>query len=111
MDISQYRGDIQNLIRDMQLSRGKDPKMSIECGRKLLEYGLDNSEPELIGFARFSLGETYYLMNDIENFYREMTLSLEPLESIHEWGYLTMANNMLGIMTLNRMGIYVLRLL
>ena len=102
MDISQYRGDIQNLIKEMQLSRGKDPKVSIECGRKLLEYGLDHSEPELIGFARFSLGETYYLMNDIENFYREMTLSLEPLESIHEWGYLTMANNMLGIMTLNR---------
>ncbi|MCR5098359.1 MAG: GGDEF domain-containing protein [Lachnospiraceae bacterium] len=102
MDISKYDNSIQRLIIDMQDSRGKDPRMSISCGKKLLEIGMDRSEPELIGFARFSLGETYYLMNDIEDFYREMTLCMEPLEKIGEWGYLTMANNMLGIMSLNR---------
>ena len=102
MDISQYNDDIQKLIVDMQDSRGKDPRVTISCGQKLLDYGISNSEPELIGFARFSMGETYYLMNDIANFYREMTLCMEPLEQIHEWGYLAMANNMLGIMSLNR---------
>ena len=102
MDISQYDSITQSLIMDMQDSRGKDPRVSISCGKKLLEIGLERSEPELIGFARFSLGETYYLMNDIEDFYREMTLCMEPLEQIGEWGYLTMANNMLGIMSLNR---------
>ena len=102
MDISQYNDDIQKLIVDMQDSRGKDPRVTISCGQKLLDYGISNSDPELIGFARFSMGETYYLMNDIANFYREMTLCMEPLEQIHEWGYLAMANNMLGIMSLNR---------
>ena len=102
MDISRYDNSIQSLILDMQDSRGKDPRVSISCGKKLLEYGIRESEPELIGFARFSMGETYYLMNDIDNFYHEMTLCMEPLESIGEWGYLTMANNLLGIMSLNR---------
>ncbi len=102
MDISQYDSIIQGLIMDMQDSRGKDPRMSISCGKKLLEIGIERSEPELIGFARFSLGETYYLMNDTDNFYHEMSLCMEPLEQIGEWGYLTMANNMLGIMSLNR---------
>ena len=102
MDISHYSSEIQKLITDMQESRGKDPAVSISCGRKLLEYGIDHSEPELIGFARFSMGETYYLMNDIDNFYQEMSLCMEEFEQIQEWGYLTMANNMLGIMSLNR---------
>ncbi len=102
MDISRYDEVIQNLITDMQDSRGKDPRVSISCGKKLLEYGIKNSQPELIGFARFSMGETYYLMNDVDNFYHEMTQCMEPLEQIGEWGYLTMANNLLGIVSLNR---------
>ena len=102
MDASFYSNDIQNLIESIQDSRGKDPRVTIDCGKRLLEYGVKSSEPELIGFARFSMGETYYLMNDVENFYREMTLCIEPLEQIREWGYITMANNMLGIMSLNR---------
>ncbi len=101
MDLGQYRSEIQKLIMDMQDSRGKDPRVSIECGQKLLEYGVENSEPELIGFARFSMGETYYLMNDIDNSYREMTLCMDSFERVREWGYLAMANNLLGIMSLN----------
>ena len=35
-------------------------------------------------------------------FYREMLKCMEPFEHIGEWGYLAMADNMLGIMSLNR---------
>lgn len=102
MDISIYRREIQKLITDIQESRGKDSQKTIACCKELEQYGLSHNENALIGFARFSLGETYYLMNDTANFYREMIMCLDPLKEIKEWGYLTMANNMLGIMSLNR---------
>ena len=102
MDISKYRSEIQKLITDIQESRGKDSQKTIACCKELEQYGLSHNENELIGFARFSLGETYYLMNDTASFYREMIMCLDPLKEIKEWGYLTMANNMLGIMSLNR---------
>ena len=102
MDINLYRSEIQKLIQDIQESRGKDPKRTIASCKELEQYGLSEGDNALIGFARFSLGETYYLMNDTNNFYREMVMCLEPLKAIKEWGYLTMANNMLGIMSLNR---------
>ncbi|MCR4673399.1 MAG: diguanylate cyclase, partial [Lachnospiraceae bacterium] len=102
MDIGLYRSEIQKLIQDIQESRGKDPKRTIASCKELEQYGLSQNDNALIGFARFSLGETYYLMNDTASFYREMIMCLEPLKAIKEWGYLTMANNMLGIMSLNR---------
>ena len=102
MDIGLYRSEIQKLIQDIQESRGKDPKRTIASCKELEQYGLSQNDNALIGFARFSLGETYYLMNDTTSFYREMIMCLEPLKAIKEWGYLTMANNMLGIMSLNR---------
>lgn len=102
MDISIYRREIQKLITDIQESRGKDSQKTIACCKELEQYGLSHNENALIGFARFSLGETYYLMNDTASFYREMIMCLDPLKEIKEWGYLTMANNMLGIMSLNR---------
>ena len=102
MEIGLYRSDIQELIISIQENRGNDPAATIAGCRKLEEYGLEQKEPALVGFARFTRGETYYMLNDMANFYREMIMCLEPFERIHEWGYLAMANNMLGIMSLNR---------
>lgn len=102
MEIGLYRSDIQDLIYSIQESRAVDPAATIAQCRKLEDYGLENKEPALVGFARFTRGETYYMLNDMADFYREMIMCLEPFERIHEWGYLAMANNMLGIMSLNR---------
>jgi len=102
MDITLYRTDIQNLIIEIQANRGKDPEKTIADCDRLEAFGKETKEDALIGFARFTRGETFYLMNDMANFYHEMLTCLEPFENIKEWGYLAMANNMLGIMSLNR---------
>ena len=102
MEIGIYRSDIQELIEKIQMNRGKDPEATIADCRRLEEYGTEHREAALVGFARFTRGETYYMLNDMANFYREMIMCIDPFERIHEWGYLAMANNMLGIMSLNR---------
>ncbi|MCR5451271.1 MAG: hypothetical protein K6F00_01425, partial [Lachnospiraceae bacterium] len=102
MDVGQYRSDVQKLINQIQVARGSNSKETIKLCDELEKYGREKSDDSLIGFARFTRGEIYYLLNDMPSFYREMLFCMEPLENIGEWGYLTMANNMLGIMSLNR---------
>ncbi|MCR5144399.1 MAG: GGDEF domain-containing protein [Lachnospiraceae bacterium] len=102
MEISRYNEEIQNYIIQIQNNRGQDSTTLIELCDKLEDYGRRNDDDALIGFACFSRGETYYLLNDMKNFYTQMIACLEPMEKLGEWGYVTMANNMLGIMSLNR---------
>ena len=102
MDISKYQDDVQNLIYKITEFRGADPQIILESCDKLEEYGNSMNDKTLRGYARFSRGETYYLLNDVMKFYKEMTSTVSLMESIGEWGYVVMANNMLGIMSLNR---------
>lgn len=102
MDASAYEPNIQNLIYEIQQFRGKNPNTILEGCNKLEEYGQEINDDALIGFSRFSRGETYYLLNNVEHFCKEMMSSIPPMRRIGEWGYVVMAYNMLGIMSLNR---------
>ncbi len=102
MDISLYRTEVQNWIRTVYENRGVDTETTIKCCNELEEYGRKIKDDGLIGFACFSRGEAYYLTNEMREFYREMISCLPPLERAGEWGLVAQANNMLGIMSLNR---------
>lgn len=102
MNISLYMQEVQNWIKEIQSDRGRDSKRLMENCDKIEEYGRKIHDDALIGFACFSRGETYYLMNDTRNFYVQMIACIPSMEKIGEWGYVVMANNMLGIMSLNR---------
>ncbi len=102
MNISLYMQEVQNWIKEIQPDRGRDSKRLMENCDKIEEYGRKIHDDALIGFACFSRGETYYLMNDTRNFYVQMIACIPSMEKIGEWGYVVMANNMLGIMSLNR---------
>ena len=102
MDIRSYSRDVQLLIGDIQKNRGKDSTAIIQACDKLLAYGKGMKDDALIGYAYFSKGETYYLLNDATNFYSQMLSCMGPMEHVKEWGYVAMANNMLGIVSLNR---------
>lgn len=102
MELKNYSQDVQNLIAEIQANRGKKPGTVMKACDKLEEIGGRLSDNALLGFVYFSKGETYYLLNDAGNFYNQMIKCLAPMESVHEWGYLAMANNMLGIVSLNR---------
>ena len=102
MDILKYQDEVQNLIHKIQKYRGADPQVVLDSCNSLEKYGKDLEDDGLIGFAQFSRGETYYLLNDVMKFYKEMISCMSLMEQIGEWGYVVMANNMLGIMSLNR---------
>ncbi|MCR4611389.1 MAG: GGDEF domain-containing protein [Lachnospiraceae bacterium] len=101
-DNTNYSEDIQNLISEIKKYRGVDPKAVIDNCVKLEECGKRLNEDALVGYAQFSKAETYYLLNDLKRFYPEMTSARGVMQKIGEWDFVIMANNMLGIMSLNR---------
>ncbi len=102
MDISTYSMDVQNWIKDINRGRGVDPRLVMDACAKLETRGLELGDDALIGFACFSRGENYYLLNDMDNFCTQMQKCQEPFERIGEWGYLAVSYNMLGIMAESR---------
>lgn len=102
MDISIYRSDIQNLIGDIRDRRLTSPEEVIDHCNKLEDYGQDQGDRALVGFAAFSRAEVYFQLNDMSRFYNEILACMAPMEEVQEWGYLAVANNMLGIMSYNR---------
>ena len=102
MDVRSYSREVQLLIGEIQKNRGKDSGSVLAACDKLLAYGKGMKDDALIGYALFSKGETYYLLNDATNFYSQMLSCMGPMEHVKEWGYVAMANNMLGIVSLNR---------
>ena len=101
-DIKNYNKDVQNLIQIIDANRGIDPKIVIDSCDELEKIAMNMEDRLLVGYARFAKGETFYLLSDVLNFYREMTSAIPLMERTHEWEYVVKANNMLGIMSLNR---------
>ncbi len=102
MNLSIYSPEVQNWIKDINRGRGQDSRLVMEACAKLEAEGIKTKDDALVGFACFSRGENYYLMNDMDNFCIQMQKSQEPLERIGEWGYLAVSYNMLGIMAESR---------
>lgn len=102
MDISVYSSEVKNWIMGIQKLRGTDSEELLSFCDRIEEIGVKTKDDALVGFAHFSRGEAYYIRNDVNNFYTYMLASIAPMERIKEWGYVAMANNFLGIMSLNR---------
>ena len=102
MDVLTYSREVQLLIGEIQKNRGKDPAALLSACDRLLSYGNSMKDDALVGYAYFSKGETFYLLNDASNFYSQMIASIAQMENVKEWSYVARANNMLGIVSLNR---------
>ena len=102
MDVRIYNREVQLLIGKIQKNRGRNPEALQSACEELLAYGKSMKNDALMGYALFSLGENYYILNDTSKFYSKMSASITPLENAKEWSYVALANNMLGIVSLNR---------
>ncbi len=102
MDKRIYNREVQLLIGEIQKQRGRNSEALQSACEELLAYGKSMKNDALVGYALFSLGENYYILNDTSKFYSKMSASVAPLEKAGEWNYVAMANNMLGIVSLNR---------
>lgn len=102
MDISAYRSDIQTKIKEIKKLQVKSPEDAIKECEEILEYAQNQRDDFLVGFAHFTMGQTYYLINDIASFYYEMAKCRDPFKRIREWEYTAMSQNLQGKAAFNR---------
>lgn len=102
MDKRNYNENIQILMTAVEENLGVNPEATINACDNIEKLGKSSENEGLVGYARFHRAETYYMMNQMRNFYDEILLAISSLEKANDWEMLVRANNLLGIMSLNR---------
>ena len=102
MNLEKYGDNIITLVDAITGGLGSDDETFMSQCSTLESVGLLQEDDALVGFARFKRGEKYYISNEMVEFYTEMVGCLEPFERAGEWEYLARANNLLGIVSMNR---------
>lgn len=102
MEISLYRSDIQDKIKDVELiTAGNASDKEIIC-KELIEYAEERRDSALTGFSYYKKAYCSYLQNDIPSFYLAILNCVKPLELVREWECLSNVYNLFGIMSENR---------
>lgn len=102
MDYSGYGETVTAWIKEVQKNRGINAGEVIKYCAKIEEYGLENDDVRLLGFACFYSGETYYLLNDGEKLFRYITRAISYLDESGQWEQVAEAYNIMAITSLNR---------
>lgn len=102
MDLSLYRTEIQENIKYIEEYQLVEPEKVLEACDKIEEYGKKKNDNALIGYAEYAKGTTFYLHNKSKLAMSCMSRCIEPFTKINEWGYIGIAYNIMGIISLNR---------
>ena len=97
-----YGGTVDDCVKKVLACRGSDAERTLKyCGR-LARFAGEHDDAGLLGFASYYEGETYYLLNDGENFFQSITKAVSCLERSKQWELLARAYNILAIASVNR---------
>lgn len=102
MDFGEYDSRVSEWLEEMQRSRGVDAGETLRLCGKIREYAREREDERLLGYACYYSGETYYLLNDVENLFRSISCSLPYLEHSGQHRLLARAYNLLAIISMNR---------
>lgn len=70
--------------------------------KNIRDYAREQDDEKLLGYAYYYSGETYYLLNDVDKLFRNLSCSLPYLEHSRQHGLLARAYNILAITSMNR---------
>lgn len=102
MLLEQYNDIVQLWIREVLNNRGKNAEMTLKYCNDIIQFGMQTGDAQLIGFGYYYCGETYYCLNDGNNFFESVTKALSYLDRAQEWELMASCYNFLGISAMNR---------
>jgi tetratricopeptide (TPR) repeat protein len=98
----QYNRMTQEWMEKVVSSRGRDAHETLMYTEKIKQFGEKTEDDTLLGFAYYYIGETYYMLNDIEAFLKNIIQALEYLQRSKQWQLIAKACNLLGIASGNQ---------
>lgn len=93
---------VEQWIQGVLDSHEKDAELTLKYCNDILNYGLESRDAKLIGFAYYYKSQTYYGLNDGDEFFENISKALTYLEEAKEWELVARSFNVLGITAMNR---------
>lgn len=93
---------VQEWIAKVEAYRGKEADKTLEFAEKIKSYGEETQDEKLLGLSYYYIAETYYMLNDVENFFQFIMQGMEYLQRSKQWELSAKACNLLGIASNNQ---------
>lgn len=102
MDFNAYSSEVLEWLEGVRKNRGVDAEKTLMLCKNIRDYAREQDDEKLLGYAYYYSGETYYLLNDVDKLFRNLSCSLPYLEHSRQHGLLARAYNILAITSMNR---------
>lgn len=97
-----YLSTVSQWMEKVMINRGNNAETVLHYCDKLQEYGEQVRDYNLLGFAQYYRGETYYLLNYAEGMFRNLVSAVDNLKKAGVHELVASAYSLLGIMSLNQ---------
>lgn len=102
LDFKEYGQNVQGIINGILSSRGVNAKeLTAYCDR-LIDYGKKTKDNRLLGFAYFFRAENFYVLNQTDEFLRNIMTGLQYIDASGQWELMARSYNLMGITSINR---------
>lgn len=102
MDFSEYSEVVRAWMDELLRNRGVNAELTLKYCADIEQYAEKMDDMKLLGYAYFFSAETYYVLNDVENFFRYITGAISYLDQSEQWAMVARAYNVMAITSLNR---------
>lgn len=102
MDFSEYSEVVRAWMNEVLRNRGVNAELTLKYCADIEQYAVKMDDVKLLGYAYFFCAETYYVLNDVENFFRYITGAISYLDQSEQWAMVARAYNVMAITSLNR---------
>lgn len=103
MELKKYSPEIQRLIHETKENRNARKRGYLKSCKQLLNFAKDTNDEELLGFAYFYLGRSYYYMPDrTKQAMKTIKKSMFYAQKTNDYAILARIYNILGIDASNR---------
>lgn len=99
LNLKEYDTFIQDVIKYIEEKRQFEPDIVLKNAVTLEEYAKKNKDKALLGYALFSKGHSYYLLNDTDNAFESFSRAIDPLFETGQWLLTARSYNTLGILS------------
>lgn len=102
MDFNGYSSQVLEWIEGVQRNRGIDAHATLKLCENIKEYAKKQEDEQLLGYAYYYSGETFYTLNNVDQLFKNISCSLSYLEHSKQHGLLARAYNILAITSMSR---------
>lgn len=102
MDFDEYNEAVKAWINEVLRNRGVNAELMLKYCADIEQYGEKMNDAKLLGFAFYYSGETYYVLNNVDDFFCCITKAVPYLDQSKQWTMVARAYNMMAITSLNR---------